>query len=194
VTGLDAADALIAIAQARTPGGDFRVGEMEELPYPDGTFDVVTGINSFQYAANPVHALMEARRVARQGGLVVIAIWGRPEDCEATGYLNAIRSLVPPPQPGAPSPTAIEVDNLEEIARLAALKPRYSAEVSAPFHFPDLESALRGLNSSGPVQRAILASGEDKVREAVSRAIAPYKTPTRGYRMENKFFFLVTEV
>jgi ubiquinone/menaquinone biosynthesis C-methylase UbiE len=44
---------------------------MEELPFADGTFDVVTGFNSFQYASSPVAAVKEAKRVARKGGYVV---------------------------------------------------------------------------------------------------------------------------
>ena len=35
VTGIDASDALVTIARARTAGGDFRVGDMFALPFPD---------------------------------------------------------------------------------------------------------------------------------------------------------------
>jgi ubiquinone/menaquinone biosynthesis C-methylase UbiE len=35
VTGIDASGALITIARARTPSGDFRVGDMLALPFPD---------------------------------------------------------------------------------------------------------------------------------------------------------------
>ena len=63
VSGLDAAADLIGIAKSRTPEADLRVGELEELPFEDGAFDVVTGFNSFQYAADRVNALREARRV-----------------------------------------------------------------------------------------------------------------------------------
>ena len=51
VSGLDAAEPLLAIARERTPG-DFRAGEMEEFPYANQTFDVVAGFNSFQFAAS----------------------------------------------------------------------------------------------------------------------------------------------
>lgn len=54
VTGIDAASGLIAIAKQRTPQGDFRVGEMEMLPYDNGGFDIVTGFYSFQFAARLV--------------------------------------------------------------------------------------------------------------------------------------------
>ncbi len=56
---------------------------MESLPYEDGSFDVVTGLNAFQFAADPAHALRAAGRVARRGAPLVIATWGRPEQCEA---------------------------------------------------------------------------------------------------------------
>jgi len=73
VSGIDAAGALLAIAKRRTPQAEFRVGDMEALPYDSRTFDLVTGINSFQFAANPVNALAEARRVG-QAGLVCWAL------------------------------------------------------------------------------------------------------------------------
>src|SRR5258708_39290876 len=81
VSGFDAAEPMIAIARSRVPGGDFRIGDMESLPFADNSFDLVTGVNSFQYAANPVRALSEANRVAKPRGSVVIATRGRPEDC-----------------------------------------------------------------------------------------------------------------
>src|SRR4051794_33801232 len=40
--GIDASDALIAFALGRLPHADLRVGEMEDLPWEDDTFDLVT--------------------------------------------------------------------------------------------------------------------------------------------------------
>jgi ubiquinone/menaquinone biosynthesis C-methylase UbiE len=67
VAGLDAAGASLEFAGERTPQGDFRVGEMEDLPWPDNTFDVVTGFNAFQYAADVVNALREAGGLPSRG-------------------------------------------------------------------------------------------------------------------------------
>src|SRR5262245_23924 len=81
-SGIDAAPALVEIATRRLPKADVVVGELEQLPYDDHVFDVVTGFNSFQYAANPAKALAEAGRVTEPGGRVVAVVWGNPEDCE----------------------------------------------------------------------------------------------------------------
>lgn len=192
VTGIDAAATLIELARARVTEGEFRVGEMEQLPYDDESFDVVTGFNSFQYAADPVHALREAGRIARYGGSVVVATWGKPEDCEAAGYLAALGSLLPPPPAGAAGPFALcEPGALEALAAEAGLGPQEAGEAECPFVYPDLETALRGLLSAGPAVKAIAVAGEEQVRDAVMRAIAPFASAGGGYRLENTFRYLV---
>lgn len=102
VSGLDAAEALLEIARRRAPQGDFRQGDLEELPFDDDSFDMVTGFNAFQYAGSPAVALAEARRVARPGGTVVIMTWSNPDGMEAASLVAAVRPLMPPPPPGAP--------------------------------------------------------------------------------------------
>jgi ubiquinone/menaquinone biosynthesis C-methylase UbiE len=101
VSGIDAAEALLDIARLRTPAGDFRRGDIEQLPFDDHSFDVITGFNSFQYAGNPVVALGQARRVARSGSAVVIMTWGNPDGMEAASLVAALRPLMPVPPPGA---------------------------------------------------------------------------------------------
>jgi ubiquinone/menaquinone biosynthesis C-methylase UbiE len=43
VSGIDAAEALVAIARSRVPEGDFHQGDIEEFPFADEMFDVATG-------------------------------------------------------------------------------------------------------------------------------------------------------
>lgn len=193
VSGFDATAALLEIARARTPNGDFSRGDMEQLPYADNTFDAVTGFNSFQYAADPVNALKEARRVAKDGAPVTVALWGKSEDCEAAAYLLALKPLLPPPPPGAPGPFALSQEGaLEALVEKAGLKPETTETVDCNWEYPDLDTALRGMLSAGPAHRAVLAAGEKEVRDAVTRAIEPFKTASGGYRLENKFIYMVT--
>lgn len=192
VAGLDAASALLAIARERVPDGDFRVGELENLPWADGSFDLVTGFNAFQFAANPVRALREARRVAAPGAPVIVATWGRPAACEAAAYFRALDALLPPPPPAAPGPFALsEPGALEALARDAGLTPDALVDVECTWLYADLETALRGLLSTGPAVRAVRRAGAAQVRRAVTASIAPFRTTQGGYQIENTFRLLV---
>ena len=165
---------------------------LEELPWADASFDVVTGFNAFQYAAHPVKALREARRVAVPGAEVFIATWGAAQDCEAAGYLRALGALSPPPPPGAPGPFALsEPGALERLAVAAGLTPGEHLEVECTWYYAEIDTALRGLLSAGPAVRAVRHSGEERVRRAVTAAITPFRTARGGYRIENTFRCLV---
>ena len=191
VSGLDASEPLLVIARERVQTGDFRTGEMEELPYADRSFDVVTGFSSFQFAANPVNALREASRVSRTG-TVVIAVFGKPEESQSTAYIKAMGSLLPPPPPEAPGPFALSADGaLEALAVKAGLTPTTVRTVECPWNYPDEKTALRGLLSSGPAIRAIQSKGEDVVRNVILQVISPFKTSSGGYYLTNNFHYLI---
>ena len=49
---------------------EFAVGDVHALDLPDGAFDVVHAHQVLQHVADPVRALREMRRVARDGGIV----------------------------------------------------------------------------------------------------------------------------
>jgi SAM-dependent methyltransferase len=173
---------------------DLTGGEMESLPYPDDSFDAVTAFNTFQFAPDPAHALHEAGRVARPAAPIVIAIWGRPDQCEAAGYVKGVGALLPPPPPGAPGPFALsEPGALERFAARGGLKPSERRELLCVWWFPDEETLLRDIKSTGFAVRAIDSAGEQKVTEAIREAVAPYRTSDGGYRLENVFTYLIAE-
>ena len=192
IVGVDASAPFVEIARARVPGGDFSVSEMETLLYADGSFDVITGFNAFQYAASPVNALREARRVAKANGIIVVAVWGMPETCDAAEHLKALGSLMPPPPPGAPGPFALsEEAKLKALATDAGLTPLAVVDVQCPWIYPDLETALRGMLSAGPVERAIRNSTFERVRDAVAGTLTQYRSLTGAYHMNNVFRYLI---
>jgi len=195
VTGLDAAPGMLDIARRRVPDAILRLGDIESLPFPDDSFDGVTGFNSFQYAIRPRQALAEAQRVVRPGGRVVVAVWGAPERTEASGYLAAIRSLLPPAPPDASGPIALsDEEKLTAFVRDAGLTPLEFHAVSVAWVWDDEEAALRGLTSSGPAVRAMAAAGEHAMRKAIRAAIAPYLRTDGSYQLENEFVYLVAQV
>jgi SAM-dependent methyltransferase len=188
VSGIDAADALLAIARTRTPNADFQQGDLEELPFADEAFDLVTGFNSFQYAGNPLVALSEARRVTTPDGAVVVMTWGNPKGMAAASLVSALRPLMPTPPPGAPGPFALSDEAaLRRFASDAGLEPVDIFDVESPFIYSDEASAVRGLNSSGVAARAMENTREEAVTEAHKKAIAPYRQPDGSYRIDASF-------
>ena len=188
VSGLDAAENLLAIAHARVPAGNFRVGDLEDLPFPDDAFDVVTGFNSFQYAGNPGVALAQAKRVTKPGGSVVVMTWGKPEGMEAASLVAVLRPLLPPPPAGAPGPFALSDEKaLRAFAAGAGLEPVEVFDIDSPWCYPDLSTGVRGLNSAGIAVRTMEHSGEEAVAKAHAEALAPFRQAEGSYRIGATF-------
>jgi SAM-dependent methyltransferase len=192
VTGLDAAEALLEIARSRSPLGSFVVGELESLPFADDSFDLVTGFNAFQYAANPVAALYEAKRVAKAGATVVVMTWGEPAGMGAASLVAALKPLLPAPPPGAPGPFALSDETaLRAFAAAAGLETQTILDVDSPWSYVDLDTALRGLRSSGVAARAMANSSVEAVDEAHGRALVPFRLADGSYVIDAKFRYLV---
>ncbi|HVX00240.1 MAG TPA: class I SAM-dependent methyltransferase [Candidatus Babeliaceae bacterium] len=193
ITGFDATAPFIEQAKQRNPLAKFLTGEMEELPFADNSFDVVTGFNSFQYAADVKNALKEAKRVLKHGGKLVAMIWGEKEDCEATSYLKALGSLLPPPPPGAPGPFALTENHLlEDILKEIGLEVLNSADVDSIWDYPDTENAIKGLLSAGPAAKAIENVGYEKAYQTISEALKPYIKDNGHIVYANKFRVVIT--
>lgn len=78
VAGLDASEALITIARARTPEADFRVGDMVDLPFADDSFDVVTSFNGIWKGCE--QAIAEVHRILARSGRLGLTL-KRFQDC-----------------------------------------------------------------------------------------------------------------
>ncbi|HEU4425049.1 MAG TPA: class I SAM-dependent methyltransferase [Pilimelia sp.] len=191
IAGIDAAPELIEIAECRVPGGAFRVCDMEDLPYAEGSFTMVTALNSLQHAGEPLHAVAEAARVTTPGGRVLAMVWGTPGECDATSYVQAIEERRPP-TPGSPGPFALSAPSaLEKLFIQAGLTVTDRRDVECPWFYSDETAALRGLLSTGPAVSAINHSGEAAVSAAVLEAIGPFRCRSGVFLLRNKFHCVV---
>lgn len=192
VSGFDAAEALLAIARRRVPDGEFHVADLEQVPFHDDRFDVVTGFNAFQFAGDPARALAEARRVTKPGGTVVVLTWGDPDQMEAASIVRALGPLLPAPPPNAPGPFSLSDEaRLRAFAHEAGLDPVDIVDVDSPWHYPDLATAIRGLGSSGVAARAASMVGRHAVDAAHRDALSPFVQPDGSLRIGAACRFLV---
>ncbi len=78
--GLDLSENMIAQAAQRLgTTAKLSVGDAENLPYSDDTFDLVCCVESFHHYPNPTKALLEINRVLKKGGLFLLCdAWARP--------------------------------------------------------------------------------------------------------------------
>jgi len=194
VSGIDASEALLMIAKEQVQKADFQLGDLEDIPFEDDSFDVVTGFNSFQYAGNPALALGEARRVTKPGGTVAIVTWGNPEGMDAASLVAVLKPLLPPPPPGAPGPFALSDESkLREFASSAGLMPTDVFDVDGLWIYPDLDTAVRGMCSAGVAVKAMEHSGEEAVTSAYAAAFAPFLQSDGSVRLGASFRCLVSQ-
>jgi len=106
VTGLDLTPELLERARenARIAGVEieWHQGDVEQLPFADGTYDMVLSQFGHIFAPRPDVAIAEMLRVLKSGGTVAFSTWP-PELC--IGRLFALTGrYLPPPPPGVVPP------------------------------------------------------------------------------------------
>jgi SAM-dependent methyltransferase len=168
VHGLDVEPDAIGQALEAVPGADLRLGLMEDLPWADASFDVVTSFNALQYALDPDLALSEAARVARPEGRIAICKWGRPADNEFFAFLLSIGAR------GVRDEQLPVTDPVEDAIRATPLTVMATGDVPAPIEIAD-DAALEASLSRAGVSPA-----------PTPRAVAPYRRADGTYRFENR--------
>ncbi|WP_019585081.1 class I SAM-dependent methyltransferase [Deinococcus apachensis] len=75
---------------------EWRQADAQQLPFPDGSFDVVVCQFGAMFFPDKVRAFAEARRVLRPGGGFIFNVWDRIEENEFPDViLRAVRPILP---------------------------------------------------------------------------------------------------
>jgi SAM-dependent methyltransferase len=92
VTGVDIAPSAIDLARANFEQqglrGELQVANGEQLPFPDGSFDLVYAHGVVQYTSDPKRLVEECRRVLAPGGEAIFQVYNR------LSWLNALSKLM----------------------------------------------------------------------------------------------------
>jgi ubiquinone/menaquinone biosynthesis C-methylase UbiE len=99
--GFDATDKFVALAQAEAERRGlrnltFQRGDAGQLPFADGTFDIVVCRAAFHHMPHPERTLAEMKRVAKADGRLLILDMLASEDPQTAEYHNRIECLCDP--------------------------------------------------------------------------------------------------
>jgi SAM-dependent methyltransferase len=181
LAGIDVSPGLLAIAESRVPDADLRLDDLQALPFPDDSFDAVTGINAFQFAADPLAAIAEAARVVVPGGRVAIGMFAEPSRAQSTAIHLAMTALSSPARASDHEPYALSAPgNLESALEAAGLTLAESGEVECAWHYDQVAHAVRGLIGSAGGTRAVEDAGTEAVRAAIEGALVPFTDAATG--------------
>jgi len=85
VSGIELSPEAAAVARGRG-SFDVRIGRLEELPWEDGTFELITCLDVIEHTPDDRVTLRELRRVTRPGGWLLVtvpaypALWSRHDE------------------------------------------------------------------------------------------------------------------
>jgi SAM-dependent methyltransferase len=105
VTAVDISEDLLSAARGLSthirPAIEFRLADVERLPFDDGTFDGVISTFGVMFAVDQERAAAELARVCRTGGRLVLATWA-PDGAVAEFFRIMARHSGLPPAPSSP--------------------------------------------------------------------------------------------
>ena len=198
--GLDISAGMVELASRLVPSGEFVVGDAEELPYSEHSFDAVVCNFGLHHLPNPRRAVAECSRVLRSGGRFVTSVWDEelddlaivPEAVYGAGAVVPAGIPDPPDEPSylddADVATLLEGSDLE-------LVESDVIEIAPAFRSADelwtewLAAAIR----TGPVLAAQTAATRQRARSAFDHAVSELIEPDGTVRTRIRVVALVTE-
>jgi len=130
VAAVDPSEPFVLAARERHSGVDVRPAAAEELPFPDGQFDVTLAQLVVHFMADPVAGLREMARVTRPGGIVVACVW---DHGGGRGPLSLFWTAVRQHDPGAHDESGLagaREGHLTELFTAAGLGDVYETDLA----------------------------------------------------------------
>jgi uncharacterized peroxidase-related enzyme len=167
--GIDASPRLIAVARDRNPAADLRVGDMQDLPWPDASFDIVTSFRGI-WGTTP-DAVAEAYRVLVPGGRLGITVWGHIKRSPGAWMMEPLAMATTPKVEHQAAMVALGRPGAgEELLARCGFVDVERHEIPFVAEFADPEAYARAISSVGPAHEAIENIGEAEfVRSAIER-------------------------
>ena len=194
VTGLDFSPGLIEVAREKGADAmvevDWIVGDAQDLPFEDDSFDRVISIFGHMFAPDHRAAAEELKRVCRPGGRIAIACW-TPEGTLGQMF-KRMSTLNPPPQEGFQPPVLWGTEeHVRELLGDGAQFERHDVE----WVDESAEAYARFMEDSfPPLVAARKAVGDDRVHEVYLGFLEEVnEAADGGFRFRGEYLLSVVE-
>ena len=182
--GVDLSLGMIEMARKSYPKIDFRVADVERLPFDDQSFDTVACNFGLGHFPNPEASVAECVRTLKQGGRIALSWWDQPSKIIQGLFLDAINEIGAKPPPDVPTGYSVfRFADTEEFSRLlkgAKLSEVVIEEYKTTYLIPDVETLWRGGLGSFALTASAIAhqdsTTQSKIRAALERRASAYRT------------------
>jgi ubiquinone/menaquinone biosynthesis C-methylase UbiE len=144
VTGLDITPELFEAGRRRAAEAgveiDWVEGDAEQLPFDDGSFDIVLSTFGCMFAPDQRAAASEIARVVRPGGRFGVAAW-RPEGSIGRFFMTISKHAPPPPDGFQPPPLWGLRDHVSELFADTGVELSFE-DAAAHFRFDSVDEML----------------------------------------------------
>jgi SAM-dependent methyltransferase len=109
---------MIKMARSLAPETEWQQGDLQNLPFPDGSFDLVICQQGLQYLPDPSAGLRQIHRVLRPGGRMVLATWS--DMTKSPGHVLLFEALGATIGPERARPVAWSLANEAQLLELVS--------------------------------------------------------------------------
>jgi len=179
IIGIDPSAEQLAYARDRAGLGtaEFRVGDAQELPFPDESFDVAVMALVIHFVPNPAKAIAEMARVLHRGGRAAAYVWDYPRAGTPTAPMSAAMKAMGLEPPAPPSAQATSSAALEEFWRKAGFVEIGTRTIKILVEFTDFDEFWGSLSVPvGTLGKAIAQMTPDSLKRL--RRTLQERTPT----------------
>jgi SAM-dependent methyltransferase len=170
VAAVDPSPTFVAALRDRLPGVRASLAPAEDLPFPDGDFDVTLAQLVVSFMADPVQGLAEMRRVTRPGGRVAACVWDHaPGGRGPLSLFWRAVSEIDGTSTGESAHAGTREGHLVELAEAAGLAETQPGTLTVSLDFADAdawwEPYTLGVGPAGDYVARLAPDQREKLRE-----------------------------